>query len=270
MIIIPKEIREDFARAKGYLRRGEVTRAMEAMGSNLRQCANNPTLKQHTNHIAALIYEFLNDLTFHHKMKCLLDPNNTGSPHKLIHTKGKEIALATALEGLAKILREADEANNANLANAHNNRFHTLVENGETHFKDGDITRGRAYFNRAASEFGKKEGIYIDLAHKLTALEQHDSAVVMYVLSIERFPKNSIAYIEGTESCIKAMEYAKAEEIFLKILKQFGGHASTYGKMAKLYLLWRKKFKASDFVIRALQLDANQSDALEVKKTLGE
>lgn len=268
--MIPKEIREDFARAKGYLRRSEVVRAMETMGRNLRSFTNNPALKNHSNAISALMYEFLNDLTFHPKMKCLLDPSGTGSPHKLIYTKGKEIPLATVLEGLARILREAEEAENANALNAKNNRFQTLIDAGEAHFKEGDVNKGNAYFNRAAAEFGKKEGVCIDLARRLTALEQHNIAAEIYILSIEQFPKNNVAYTEGIEAYIKSKEYAKAEEIYLKILKQFGGHANTYGHMAKLYLTWGKKYDASDFVLRALQLDATQADALEVKEILGE
>lgn len=270
MAILPKIIREDFARAKGYLRRNEVMRAMETMSCNLRACVSDPNLKHHSNVMATLMYEFLNELSFHPKMKCILDPKNTGKPHRLAYTKGKEIALATALEGLAKILHATEEAKNVDLENEKVNRLQSLIDKGEAHFEKNNIARGSAYFNRAAAEFGKIDGVYMDLAHRLSAIGQYPCAAGICELCIEKFPGNTEAYIEATEAYYNAKEYKKAEEIYLKILKQFGGHANTFGKMAKLYLAWSRKYDASDYALRALQLDAKQADALKVQKDLGE
>ena len=53
------------------------------------------------------------------------------------------------------------------------------------------------------------------------------------------------------------------------MLRTFGGHASTFGKMSKMYLAWRKKQAAEDNALRALQTDPEQADALEVMAALG-
>jgi len=267
--IVPKEIRENIARARGYLRRNEVMRAMEAMGNNMRVYASDPTLRLHAYGIATSISDFLEELTFHPRMKCLLDPKDTGSPSKLTYTKSKEIALAVVLEGLAKLLQKVIEAENDNSKSDSENRMQGLIAKGEEHFKEGDITRGRAYFSRAASEFGKEQGVYIELGRKLALLEQYDNAAAIYELSIEAFPKDSSAYVEGIDSYIKVEKYPNAEKIYVKILRQFGGHAKTYGRMAKMYLAWNKKDKSFDFANRALKADPEQEDALEVMQKLG-
>lgn len=268
MPVLPKEIRENIARAKGYLIRNEVIRAMETMASNLRIYAGTPSLEQYSHSISTLIQNFLDALTFHPRMKCLLDPNNTGTPSALAYTKNKDIALAIVLEGLAKLLQQVIDAENDQSKDISENRLQSLIATGEACFQDGDLMRGRAYFSRAATEFGKDEGVYINLARRLAKLEQHSSAATIYELAIEKTPRDSLPYVEGIDSYVKALDYAKAEAIYLKILKQFGGHANTYGRMAKLYLDWDKKAEADDFASRALQLDKKQVDALEVKKTL--
>lgn len=265
MTVLPKEIRENIARAKGYLRRNEVMRAMEAMASNLRLYTGTPSLKQHSFNISILVQDFIQDLRFHPRMKCLLDPRNTGTPSKLAYKSNKEIALAVVLEGLAKLLQQVIDAENDQSKDISKNRLQSLIATGEAYFQEGDITRGRAYFGRAASEFGKNEGVYIDLARRLVKLEQYRNAAALYELAIEKNPKNSTLYVEGIDSYLKVVEYEKAEGIFLKILKQFGGHAKTYGRMAKLYLDWNKKAKADDYANRALQLDKEQVEALEVR-----
>lgn len=269
MSIVPKEIRENIARAKGYLRRNEVMRAMEAMGSNMRLYANDPSLKQHTNDITKSISTFLEELTFHPRMKCLLDPKGTGSPSQLIYTKNKEMALAVVLEGLAKLLQKVIDAESDSSKSDSEKRMHALIAKGEEYFKNDDIQRGRAFFSRAASEFGKADGVYIELGRRLFLLEQYSNAASMYELCIEEFPKDSTGYVEGVEAYIKAKKYSEAEKMYIQILRQFGGHAKTYGRMAKLYLLLNNKAKAFDFANRALKEDPEQEDALEVSKKLG-
>ena len=67
----------------------------------------------------------------------------------------------------------------------------------------------------------------------------------------------------------KYREYEKAEAVYQAVLRTFGGHASTFGKMSKMYLAWRKKQAAEDNALRALQTDPEQPDALEVIEALG-
>ena len=63
-------------------------------------------------------------------------------------------------------------------------------------------------------------------------------------------------------------EYEKAENVYKAVLRTFGGHPSTFGKMAKMYLEWHKKQAAEDAALRALQSDPDQPDALEVMAAL--
>ena len=82
-------------------------------------------------------------------------------------------------------------------------------------------------------------------------------------------PREASAYTGAVAAWMELREYEKAEAVYQAVLRTFGGHASTFGKMSKLYLAWRKKQAAEDNALRALQTDPEQADALEVMAALG-
>ena len=67
---------------------------------------------------------------------------------------------------------------------------------------------------------------------------------------------------------LKAGEYDRAEATYQAILRTFGGHPSTFGKMAALYLAWGKIPQAREMAARALAGDPRQTDALAVMNSL--
>ena len=105
----PKELRENIARAKGYLRRDELPRSLQAMATAMRQYSEVRLTRSARAEIDIQLGEFLNTLIRHQGMQHLLDPNHTGKPRKIPYQQGKELMLATVLEGLARILRQEVE-----------------------------------------------------------------------------------------------------------------------------------------------------------------
>lgn len=264
----PKEIRENVARAKGYLRRDEIPRALDAMSSAIREFADVTLFKQARFELTVQFEEFLNELNRHPQMQALLDPERTGNPRKINFQSGKEKILATVLEGLSKIL--VSSAENAKLE-AQNNlqqRKKELIETGKSRILSGDIARGRSFLKRAAAEFGQEAGVLLEIGRILFELEQFQDAAELFESATESFPKEVEAYAEAVDAYTNALEFEKAEKIYLKIFRQFGGHPKTYGRLAKLYLKWGKRLKAEEFANRALQADAEQTEAQEVLAAL--
>lgn len=264
----PKEIRENIARAKGYLRRDEIPRALEAMSSAVRGFADVTLFKAARFELTVQFDEFLLELNRHPQMQVLLDPEGTGTPRKIAFQSGKEKILATVLEGLAKILLNAAEEAKQKAENTLHQRKAELINMGKTRIQEGDIARGRAFLKRAAAEFGTETGVLMEIGRTFHSLSQYSDAAEIFESAIQAFPKEAEAYAEAIEAYTKALEFENAEKVYLKIFRQFGGHANTYGRLAKLYLTWGKGLKAEEFAHRALQLDAAQAEATEVVENL--
>ena len=264
----PKELRENIARANGYLKRNEIVRALEAMTNALKQYAGIQLMKGARAEIDIHILDFLHTLVHHQIMQPLLDPNKTGNPKNIVYQQGKENALATVLEGLAKILND-NESNKAQKEQEEKlERKKSLIANGMQMLKDGQVAKGRAFLKRVAEEFTDEAEIRIQLGKIFESGGHFQEAAEMYEDSIKVFPRESAAYTGAVNSWLQLREYEKAEIVYQGILRTFGGHPSTFGKMAKMYLEWHKREKAEEMALRALQADKDQADAKEVMAAL--
>lgn len=261
---IPKGIRENIARAKGYLQRGEVPRALEVLGLALREGANVSLTRAARMEMEAHLRECLGELCRQPGMRPLLDPHNTGTPRNIPYQQGKEGVLATVLEGLGKILLDAEARQEREAQTAETQRRDSLMATGLEALRTGDLGRGRSFLRRVAVEFGQMPGLCMEVGRHLLEAEQHVDAAQIFEMAMEKTPKEAEAYSAAVNAYMLALEYEKAEAVFMKILRQFGGHASTYGRMARMYMAWNKRGKAEDFAVRALQVDKAQADALEV------
>lgn len=266
--VAPKEVRENIARANGYLRRGELDRALMAMGAALRQFAGLKLMRAAKAELDIQISEFLRDLVRNQGMQPLLDPANSGNPRKLPYQPGRENALATVLEGLAKILKEESSNSVRNQLEAKAERKKTLIQTGIQLLNQGQAAKGRAFLKRAAEEFHEEKGIHIQIGQIFAAAHEPYEAAEMFLEAIRRNPRNAPAYVGAVNAWMEANEYEKAEKVYKEVLRTFGGHPSTYGKMARLYLAWHKKNQAIEMAERALQGDSRQADAIAVMEEL--
>lgn len=262
--LVPREIRENIARARGYLRRDELPRALDAMSLALRQSAGSQPLRPVRFELEASFEKLLCELVQHPGMRPLLDPDDTGRKRSISYQKSREGLLAAVLGSLGKMLREAAEGRAGMERDARERRKHALMETGMAHFRAGNVARGRAFLLRVATEFGQEPGVCLDVARRFAALERHGDAAAMFERVLEHGPREPEAYSGAVEACIRAGEYARAEAVFRMILRRFGGHPRTYGRMAQFYLLWGKPDKAEDMAARALQMDGGQVEAQEV------
>lgn len=260
----PKDIRENIARANGYLRRNEIPRALQTMSSALRQFGGVQMMRAARAELDIQISEFLNSLMHHQAMQRLLDPSGSGKPRPIRYQQGKEAALATVLDGLAKIINnEAEEAIRKKTEEALE-RKKMLIETGTRLLHEGQLAKGRAFLKRVAEEFSNDEGIRIQLGKIFAAEGQMVEAAEMYEESMQHQPREVAAYTGAVTIWLELREYEKAEKVFQTILRTFGGHPNTFGKMAKMYWDWRKRDKAEELALRALQGNPSQPEALGV------
>lgn len=265
----PKELRENIARAKGYLRRDELPRSLMAMATAMRQYSEVKLMRSARAEIDIQLGEFLNTLIHHQGMQHLLDPNGTGKPRKIPYQQGKELMLATVLEGLARILKQEVEDKSKQEKEARLQRKKNLLHNGVMLLQEGQFGKGRAYLKRAAEEFSEDPDILIQVGQLLQTAKQYADAGEIFEESIAKHPRDVRAYV-GAVNCYTAInEFEKCEAVYKAILRTFGGHPNTFGRMALMYLKWGKRIKAEEMATRALQGNAKQPEALQVMEAIG-
>lgn len=265
---IPRELRENLARTRGYLRRDELPRALETLSAALRQSAGMQLLRPARAEWEIHVTDVLNELARHPGMQPLLDPEGSGAPRPLPYQKNKEGLLASVLEGLGKILQDAAAQRQRAAQDTEEQRKRELMDTGVLRLTEGELSRGRAFLKRAAAEFGHQPGVYLEVGQRLAAHGQFIDAAEIFEKSMEVFPREAEAYAGAVDAYTRALEFAKAEAAYVRILRQFGGHPRTYGKMAQMYLAWQKRAKAEEFALRALQADPEQAEALVVMRRL--
>ena len=266
--VAPKELRENIARANGYLRRGEVARALAAMSAALRQFTGIHLMRGPRAELDIQISEFLNSLIHHQAMQPLLDPSGSGKPKIIRYQQGKENILATVLDGLARILTSSAEEEIRREAETRLERKKSLIETGTKLIQEGQLAKGRAFLKRVAEEFSDDEGIRVQVGKIFEANNCLVEAAEMYEESIEHQPREVAAYTGAIAAWLQLHEFEKAEKIFMAVLRTFGGHPNTYGLMAKMYWDWRKRDKAEEMAIRALQGNKEQPEAKAVMEAM--
>ncbi|MBQ9452709.1 MAG: hypothetical protein IJU65_05385 [Desulfovibrio sp.] len=268
MLFAPKEIRENVARAIGYLQRNEVERALLTMCEALRAMADARLPLSVREKLHNRIRDFLKALENHSILRPLLDPGNTGSPRTFTLHPGKEAALATVLLGLARILRREKEQSLHKQSEAQLERKRQLLSEGLNALRKGQPARGLAFLRRIVDEFSGEDGIRVQMGHILHAAGMNAEAAQMFEDAMALQPREPAAYTGAVTAWLEQGEYAHAERVYKMALRTFGGHPSTFGKMAVMYLTWGKPQEAAEAAHHALQDDPAQVDALKVLAAL--
>ena len=144
----PKSIRENIARATGYLRRDEIERALVTMSEAVRQLAEIKLVRSARAELEIQIGEFLAALVRHSVLQPLLDPGHTGKPRGISLQQGKEAALSTVLDGLAKILQTSAEQAVQQKAEDRLARKKQLISSGLDFLREGQVAKARAFLKR--------------------------------------------------------------------------------------------------------------------------
>lgn len=266
----PKDIRENVARAVGHLHRDEPERALACMSEALRRLAGIRLQRAARESLRGDINKFLTDLVCHPRMRALLAPENAKNPKGLALEQGKELPLATVLDGLAKILRNEAENNVEGKIRENLERKKSLLASALESLAAGQTARGRAFLLRIADEFSAEDGIALQLAQIFSAAGLREDAALMYEKAMEAHPREATAHAGAIAAWTELGDYGRAEQAYRAVLRTFGGHPSTYGKMAGMYLRWGRSAEAVEAARHALKKDPQQADALKVMEALAQ
>lgn len=106
--------------------------------------------------------------------------------------------------------------------------------------------------------------MYLDLAQRFRKAKLPLEAAEMYELALENFPKESAGWSGAIDMYMELQEFEKVEQLYVRVLQQFGQHPRTLCNIANFYLQWRRKGQAVEFALRALQRDPTLEKAREI------
>lgn len=268
LFTVPRDIRDNVARACGFLQRGEAERALLPMRDALRRLAAVRLSGPAYAALASRVNAFLDGLGRHPRLRTLLDCGRKGAAGALVLRPGKEYALGTVLEGLERILRDDAAGPALREAEARQQRKLRLLARGLELLQQGQAARGGAYLRRAVEEFGGDLSLRLRLGPLFAASGLWEDAAETWEGAMRLAPREAAAYTGAVEAWMALRCYDRAERVYRAALRVFGAHPATLGKMAAMYLAWGRGSEAGEAARAALRQDAAQPDALRVLAAL--
>lgn len=260
-----RTVRENIARGKSYLRREEMIRALETTAQALREVPYVRLIGSERFEVEVGLSELLNDIIRVPKVHDLLPLGPNGQPIPVRYLKGKEDLLSKLLERLAESFRREEEEGLTARQRQQEEHRNKLVEQGQEALSAGDPARARVFWKRCLDAHGKEEpGLFLDLANRFSKAERLPEAVEIYEMGMEVLPKEAACYSGCIDACMALREYEKVEQLYERVIRQFGMHPKTLLKAAQFYYTWRRKDKAYDMALRALGMDASLTEAQDL------
>ncbi len=265
---LPKDIREHLARAKAYLQDDAIARALESISialRNISSLSHIPSEKALEKHINTA----LQDISAHPHMQILL-PYYALEKSPLYYERGKEGALIIVLQEFAKMFQVEASKQDREIKALEDKRLQDLLHKSQTAYAKGEWAIGTSFLQRAAMEFEAHSQALNYIGSQLAHAKQYLPAAKVFKMAVKSAPRDMENYTLAINNFILAEDYAGAEYIFKLALRQFGGHPRTHGRMATLYLLWKKFEEAHEFAKLAIKADPEEKYALQVLKILNQ
>ena len=260
-----KEVSENLARAKAYLKRGDCLRSLEAAAASLEFYAQKKIVGNAKFLAEVNFREYINALARHGMVRNFFLSRGITKEPLIIYKAGQEEELAKALRVLLRALEEiSQQAEKAEQKKEEQERDDSLKKGLELIYTKGEEIRGRAILRRHLDVYGQEEGVMTEVAGHFLKASLSLEAAELYERAMEKFPKDARAYLGAIEAHTALGDNEKVEKTYLKIIKAFGGHPKTYLNMSKFYLGWHKRLKAYEYALWALQGDENLKEAQEI------
>ena len=258
---VPQSVSQNISRAKSLLKRDEPLRAIDALIAGMNLYDPSGLLGKARFEAEVLIQECINELNRQPQVRTLIETLSKSSSTSITYTPGSETKIKAILPILRKGLMEMSSAKESAVINEKENRKKMLQEKGHAFLKAKDFARGKATLRVLADEYGEEPGILSSLGICMYEAELYFEAAEFLEQAIDLNLKDSQCYGIAASCYITLREFEKAENIYLKAIKNFGKHTKTLTNLAKLYLSWGKKEKAFDAAQDAYNLDPSNTEA---------
>lgn len=265
MLADARNMRENISRARGYLRRDDLFRCIEAASDALVLKGNNSALGRGRSEVDLLFAEMCDEFSRHPRVVAFLNGIGITGTQFLRYKPGDETLLIKKLAAFRIKMEETEEREREQAAKRKSLQKEEWLSLGRESLAQKSYPKGKVYLRRVVETFGDEPDVIREVGRLFTDAGLHVEAAEMYSLAIEKFPADQQAWRLAIEAYDALGEFKKAEAFYLDAVKAFGGHPMTFLNIAKFYLKWHRKDDAYDYAIRALDLDPNLQEAKAIR-----
>ena len=268
MLADARTIRENISRARGYLRRDDFYRCIEAANDALVLKSTSSALGLGRSEVDLLFVEMCDDFSRHPRVIAFLESLGVSGGPFLRYKAGDETLLIKKLMAFRIKMEEVEEHQSAReekLRAAQRDEWLTL---GREHLAQKSFPKGKVYLRRAVESYGEEPGIVREVGSLFFEAGLLPEAAEMFMLAIKTTPSDEQAWRGAIESWDALGEFKQAEALYLDAVRTFGGHPMTFLNIAKFYLKWNKKDDAYAFAQRALDLDSSLTEAKAIQERI--
>ena len=252
---IAREIRENVARARLLIRKGELAQAMRHLASALEANAGLKAFGPMRYEIEVGFGEAFADLNVQASMQPLLTPPGSDKPISLKYVRGKDKTLAVLFSNLVQRLDAAADRQLVEQMKEREARKQDLIARAHAQFEEGELPKGRAFIQKVLEEFGDDDSkISIEMAELLRTANMPLDAAEILREAVDKFPKDPKIYTLLIDSYERATNYSKAEDIYARAFRQFGAHPRMVYRLSKLYVAM-KRYKDAQKLLEPLARD---------------
>jgi tetratricopeptide (TPR) repeat protein len=265
MVADARAIREHISRARGYLRRDEIFRSIEAASDALLLKGTGAALGRGRSEVDLLFAEMCDDFSRHPRVTGFLESIGVSGGPFLRYRPGDETLLIKKLAALRIKMEETEEKEKALSEKRRTQQRDEWLNLGREHLRQNSFPKGRVYLRRVAETYGDEPDVLREVGQLFLDAGLAAEAAEMFALAIERFPGDQQAWRLAIDAYDALGEFKKAETLYLDAVKIFGGHPLTFLNIAKFYVKWNRKDDAYDYAIRALDQDPDLAEAKEIR-----
>lgn len=260
-----REIRENVSRAKGYLRRDDLERAIGCAKDALMQKGKAGTLGLGRSEVDLMFVELCDEINRHPKVVALLESIGVRGGVLLRYAAGNETLLIKKLTALQIKMEDlASKAQQRVEAKRTAQKAEWLAA-GQALLREKNFPKAKVYLRRVVETFGDEAGLAREVGQLFAEAGLHNEAVEMFVVAMEKAPTDGEAWRLAINTYDTLGEFQKAETLYLDAVRAFGAHPMTYLNIAKFYYKWHKRDNAFEYAERALALDPNLPEAIEIR-----
>ena len=267
-LTVPSAVSQNIARAKSLVKRRELARGLDCLIAALENFTPGDLIGKARYEVEVHVQQCVADINLNPKVRELLTELAHSSAVHIHYKPGEEATLLSVLGVLRKALENMAQADKQGVQEARRQRKVELFEAGQRLLAEGESLKAKVELRRLAEEFGKEPGILAQIGTLLAQAKMPADAAEFLELAIEAFPKDGQTYGALVDCYMDAHEYAKAEAVYVKALKQFGAHPRTLVNLAKIYKLLNKRQKAAEAAQKALALDPGNAEAKEIADSI--
>lgn len=266
---LAKSIQEQISRAKGYLRRGDIIKSIDAACSAYTMIKSAKLMGKDKIETHYALEEFCIEFSAHSGVQDFLESINVKVKPIVSFVPGKENIIIERMTLIKKGLVKIEEAQESKIQEKREARKKHLFGTGRDLFESKNYPKGRSFLRKAAEDYPDDSEMLMDIAKLFMKHNFPGDAYEVLAQIIEDFPNVAAAYSLATKALLIEERYEETEQLYLAAMKQFGKHPNTLLNMSRMYLQWNKKDKAFERAKEALDADPSLEEAREiVEKTI--